>query len=94
MSWSQNGTLITRKVPPDQAQPIAQLTNNYRKFRSLRRSFLALDHEIRETLRLYEMALIGQARRPFDFLAHAPKNATRTPKRRQKRRKPRRGPSK
>ena len=87
MTWSQSGTLITRKVPPDQIHHIAQLTDNYRKFRLLRRTLFALDAEIRDLLRFFETALTDQARRPFDFLPTAPKDAAPPPKSRQKRSK-------
>jgi len=93
MTWSQHGTLITRKVPLEQVQRIAQLTDNYRKFRSLRRALLALDGEVHNLLRLYETAMTDRARRPLGFLHKAPKNAARTPRSRQKRRKPRRDTS-
>jgi len=50
ITWSQDGKLKTRKVPPDQIDQIYQLTRNYRQFRSLRRKIAALQTEMRSLL--------------------------------------------
>jgi hypothetical protein len=50
ITWSQDGKLKTRKVPPDQIDQIYQLTHNYRQFRSLRRKIAALQTEMRSLL--------------------------------------------
>lgn len=89
ITWSQHGTLITRKVPLEQIHRITQLTDNYRKFRALRRTLLVLDGEVRDLLRVYEMALTDQARQPLDFHPAAPKSAAHARRSWQKRSKPR-----
>ncbi len=59
---------MTRKVPAEHTDQIVGLTQSYRKFRSLRRKFLALEGKILVLLDQYEKSLVTQARRPFAFL--------------------------
>lgn len=91
VTWSENGKLTTRKVPPEQVNRIVELTENYRQFRSQRRKLLALDGEIRDLLDRYEKTLINRARKPFDFLSTTGKMSAPTNLNRQKRHKPQKG---
>jgi len=63
ITWSKDGKLKTRKVPPDQIDQICQLTHNYRQFRSLRRKIAALQTEIRSLLDDMEREKVKEARK-------------------------------
>lgn len=65
ITWSQDGKLRTRKVPPDQIEQINQLTRNYRQFRSLRRKIAALQTEMRTLLDDLEREQVEEARKPL-----------------------------
>lgn len=73
ITWSQGGTLSTRKVPPEQVDRIVTLTDNYRQFRALRRQLVELDDAIRKVLDQYEKAMLDQARKPLGFLSQCAK---------------------
>ena len=60
--------MVTRKVPADAADPILELTHQYRRFRSDRRTLLALQVKLQSLLDRYEEGLTSQARRSFPFL--------------------------
>jgi len=75
MSWSQQGTIITRKVPSSDLTNVRMLTENYRRFRSLRRRLLGLQTKIKKMLDDYETALIAQSRMRLPFLRVETKNA-------------------
>ena len=83
LTWSQDGQLITRKVPPEAIDRVRELTGCYRKFRSQRRELLALEQRIQKALDNYENGLINQASKPLSFLASAPKMSVRTRRKRQ-----------
>lgn len=83
ITWSENGTLTTRKVPAEQADRIVALTDNYRRFRALRRKLATLNDEIRKTLDQYEKALTSQARKPLGFLDAERKMTAATGRKRQ-----------
>lgn len=85
ITWSQDGTLTTRKVPAEQADRVVALTDNYRQFRALRRQLVALDDEMRKTLDQYEKALTIQTRKSLGLLNAEPKMTARTSKKRQTR---------
>ena len=78
IAWSENGKLLTRKVPADQLERIEELTESYRCFRSQRRQLLALQSRIRDLLDSYEKTLSAQIRQPLPFLAIGAKMAGRT----------------
>jgi len=63
ITWSKDGKLRTRKIPPDQIDQIRQLTHNYRQFRSLRRKIAALQTEIRSLLDDMEREKVKEARK-------------------------------
>jgi hypothetical protein len=68
ITWSENGKMTTRKVPPDHVEEVVELTSNYRKFRSQRRQILSLEAQMHDSLNRYEAALTEQTRRPLSFL--------------------------
>ena len=69
LTWSEEGTIITRKVPAGEAREIIKLTDNYRRFRAQRGQAAALDIKIQERLDQYEKVLIREVRKPLFFLA-------------------------
>lgn len=83
LTWSQEGGLITRKVPPEAINQVKELTRNYRKFRSGRRKLLSVEQKIRTALDTYEDRLIRQTSRPLSFLTSAPKMSVRRTRHRQ-----------
>ena len=68
ITWSENGRMITRKVPAEHVERVVELTGTYRKFRSQRRQILSLEAQMHDSLNRYEAALIGQTRKPLSFL--------------------------
>ena len=91
LTWSENGKLITRKVPVEQVQEVLRLTQNYRRFRSLRRQLRAVHNEIVGELDRYEQSLIDRTRSALPFLPPPAKMEAIAPKPRQKGRSARPG---
>ena len=73
LSWSEEGTIITRKVPVGESKLVIKLTQNYRHFREQRRQLAALELKIQDRLDQYEKALVQQVRKPLSFLAIPPR---------------------
>lgn len=65
LTWSEEGTMITRKVGMANRKTVVKLTGNYRKFIEQRRQLTALESQIQEHLDQYEKALIGETRKPL-----------------------------
>ena len=84
ITWSEHGTMITRKVPPEQVQRIVELTRSYRRFRSQCRQLRLLQAAISEAVGGYGKVLMEQTRRPLAFLAVESKMEGPSQKRRQK----------
>lgn len=68
MTWSQEGQMVTRKVPADAADQILELTHQYRRFRADRRALFALQVKLQSLLDRYEQSLTNQSQRSFPFL--------------------------
>jgi hypothetical protein len=85
MTWSQEGQMVTRKVPAEAIQQILELTHQYRRFRSDRRTLLALQIKLQNLLDRYEETLTHQARRWFPGLRIISKMSRRSKKTRAKR---------
>lgn len=64
LTWSEQGQLTTRKVPPEAVNRVRQLTDNYRQFRSQRGQLLALELRLYQLLDGLEQALLTQAQKP------------------------------
>ncbi len=73
LTWSEEGTMITRKVPVGEKKTVVRLTAQYRQFREQRDQLSALEAQIRDHLDQYEKALIRETRKPLSFLAIRPK---------------------
>ena len=84
LTWSENGLLTTRKVPPQAADQVRTSTGNYRQFRSLRRKLQALQTQMQDLLDQYEQNSIAQAQRPLNSLGFTSKMSPRKDRRRQK----------
>jgi hypothetical protein len=85
LTWSEEGTRRTRKVPTEQIQRVIELTQNYRQFRSQRRKLTALEARVKDLLDQYERALVAEARQPLSFLGLSSKMSAGTDRRRQTR---------
>jgi hypothetical protein len=83
LTWSENGQLTTRKVPPPALDQVQTFTDNYRKFRSLRRQLLSLHAQLQAILDRYEESLILQARKPLKSVGFTSKMSARTDRKRQ-----------
>lgn len=69
LTWSEEGTIVTRKVPAEESKRVIKLTENYRQFRQQRRQLTALELKTQDRLDRYEKALIHEVRQPLSFLA-------------------------
>ena len=69
ITWSQNGQLVTRKVPEAFLDRVRQLTASYRQFRQHQRRFMQLAAVLKATLSSYEKALEARTRSTLPFLA-------------------------
>jgi hypothetical protein len=68
LTWSEEGTMITRKVGVKERKTVAKLTGNYRQFAQQRRRLTALQLQIQQHLDQYEKALITENRKPLGLL--------------------------
>lgn len=69
LTWSQDGTMMTRKVGAAEQKAVIQLTENYKQFSEQRQQLTALQLQIKQRLDAYEEALINQTRKPLGFTA-------------------------
>ena len=67
ITWSKEGKIRTRKVPPDQIDQIRELTENYRQFRSLRRTIAVLQTKMRLLFNDLETERVDQARKSLNL---------------------------
>jgi hypothetical protein len=67
LTWSEEGTMITRKVAATERKTVTKLTDSYRQFSELRRELSNLESEIQDRLDQYEKALIKETRKPLGF---------------------------
>jgi hypothetical protein len=86
ITWSQQGKLITRKVPSDYIERVRQLTASYRRFRSLRRRLMEIFDSLKLVLASYEEVLSERTRETMPFLTSASSPLSRRPSRRPNRR--------
>jgi hypothetical protein len=68
LTWSEEGTMITRKVGLAERKTVAKLTDNYRQFAAQRRQLTALELQIQEHLDQYEKALVSETRKPLGLV--------------------------
>lgn len=67
IQWKINGKKITRAVPKEDIVLISNLSDNFKKFKSLKQELVKLEKEVRKFLDDYEMSLIkkSQKLRPY-----------------------------
>lgn len=63
MSWKENGKGMSRAVPKEERPWIAEMTNNYKKFRELRRQLNDVNEEIKTFLDAYEEDIVKKTRK-------------------------------
>jgi len=68
ITWSEKGRAMTRKVPREHIAWIRKVTDNYRKFRSLRRKLVGLEYETKKLLDILENDMIEKTRKGKSFL--------------------------
>jgi hypothetical protein len=68
LTWSEEGTMMTRKVGASEQKAIIQLTDAYKRFSEQRRHLTVLEHQIQDRLDSYEKALINETRKPLGLL--------------------------
>ena|SRR5256885_7547523 len=68
LTWSEEGTMMTRKVGASEQKAIIQLTDAYKRFSEQRRHLTVLEHQIQDKLDNYEKALIHETRKPLGLL--------------------------
>lgn len=84
LTWSEQGRLTTRKVPPEAVERVRELTQNYRQFRSRRSRLLAQALRLQHLLDGLEEALLRQAQQPVRALGWVCRISPRQPRGRQK----------
>lgn len=67
LTWSEEGTMVTRKVAAKKRKTVLKFTDNYRQFSEQRRQLRALESQLQDRLDQYEKALINQTRKPLGF---------------------------
>jgi hypothetical protein len=68
LTWSEEGTMMTRKVGASEQKAIIKLTDTYKRFCEQRRELTALELQIQNRLDDYEKALINETRKPLGLL--------------------------
>jgi hypothetical protein len=68
LTWSQEGTMMTRKVGASEQKAVIKLTDTYKRFCEQRRELTALELQIQNQLDDYEKALINETRKPLGLL--------------------------
>lgn len=63
MSWKENGKAISRAVPKEEHPWIEKMTDNYKKFRELRRHLNEINEEIKALLDAYEEHCVKKTRK-------------------------------
>jgi hypothetical protein len=67
-TWSQEGTMRTRKVPADHIAHVLEWTANHRRFRADRKRLQLLHARIADLVRQHEQTLVTRTSKPLDFL--------------------------
>jgi hypothetical protein len=65
LTWSEEGTMMTRKVGASEQKVVTKLTKAYKGFCEQRQQLTALELQIQERLDGYEKALINETRKPL-----------------------------
>jgi hypothetical protein len=68
LTWSQEGTMRTRKVPAEHIAHVLEWTANHRRFRADRKKLQRVHARIADLVRQHENTLVSRTSRPLDFL--------------------------
>jgi len=69
ITWSENGKVVTRKVPIDEVEWIKEMTMIYRLFRKMRKDMSVIDTEIKMLLNELEHKLTTKAKHKKAYLS-------------------------
>ena len=69
ITWSQAGSMLTRKVPAEHVEQVRAWTANHRRYRAKRRALRILHAQIEDNLDQLGEALIERTQRPLGYLA-------------------------
>jgi hypothetical protein len=70
--------MTTRKVPLDQIEKVRELTDNYRKYRALRKKLRDVQTQLSETIERFERSITERTRRPLAYLGCSTNLSTKT----------------
>lgn len=68
MSWHEKGKSFSRAVPQEDYEWIEQLTNNFRKYRRIRKAIAELEAEIRDLFDNHEDEVLRKSRKGKPYL--------------------------
>lgn len=68
ITWREKGMAITRKVPRKEIDWVLKVTENYRKFRDVRKKIINLEAELKMCIDLLENELVKKTRKGKSFL--------------------------
>ncbi|MHA1549847.1 MAG: DUF6788 family protein [Alphaproteobacteria bacterium] len=68
ITWTEKSKGYTRKLPEKELPWIKQVTDNYRKFQSLRRKLKKLENQAKELQNKFADVLISDTRKTKDYL--------------------------
>ena len=68
MSICENGQSYSRAVPKEEYSWIEEMTDNYRKFREMRRMIIKLEKEIKELINEYEDSVVKKTQKGKTYL--------------------------
>ena len=63
MSWREKGRDLSRAVPKEDRAWVKRMTDQYRRFRQLRKEITKIEKEIKQLLDDYEKALVNKTRK-------------------------------
>jgi uncharacterized protein DUF6788 len=73
LTWSEEGTMMTRKVGASEQKTVVKFTDAYKRFSQQRRQLTALEWQIQDRLNDYEKALTRETRKPLGLLPRRPR---------------------
>ena len=78
LTWSEEGTMMTRKVGTAERPTVTKLTARYKQLCEQRRQLTELESQIQNHLDQHEAALIKQGQRALGFSIAKPPKTTKT----------------
>jgi len=68
ISWSENGHVITRKVPSMDIEWVKEVTKNYKEYRGMRKELMLIETEVKKYIDSREKNIVKEARRGKSYL--------------------------